>query len=68
MIYPSCTIAGRGCSFFLKDCRHQEYKKDSVSSPVERIIRYIYFCVFAIKVHWADPVNVPWDFLYIYNN
>lgn len=68
MIYPPFPMACRGSSFFLKYCRHQEYKKDSVSSPVECSIRYIYFCVFAIKVHWADPVNVLWDFLYIYNN
>lgn len=27
VIYPSCSMAGRSCSFLLKNCRHQEYKK-----------------------------------------
>lgn len=25
-------------------------------------------CAFAIKVHWAGPMNVSWGFLYTYNN
>ena len=27
MIYPFCIMDGRGWAFFLKNCRHQEYKQ-----------------------------------------
>lgn len=45
MIYLACSKNGRDCSYFLKNCRHQEYKKSVRSSLMSHPMHILlYLC------------------------